>query len=158
MPYRTDLIPLHKIPRFLKELESQEAEALAQGDEAAALKYRALAERRRREYARRSALPPAETYPYQAAIWRMGSAVWLCVQGEPYSLLQTQLRERFPETPLMVASIGFSWGVAYLPPAEKYGLGLYQENIAVVARGALEKAIDALGDQIEELLKIPANA
>ncbi len=155
LPYRTDFIPLDEIPKLLDQLESQEAEARAQGDEAAALNYRALAERRRREYGRRSALPAGETYPYQAAIWRMGEAVWLCVQGEPYSLLQTKLRERFSETPIIVASIGFSWGVAYLPPAEKYGLGLYQENIAVVVQGALEKAIEALGDQIEELLKSP---
>ena len=158
LPYRSDLIPLNEIPERLDQLESQEAEAQSQGDEASALKYRALAERRRREYARRLALPAGETYPYQAALWRIGEAVWICVQGEPYSLLQTKLRERFSDIPLIVASIGFSWGVAYLPPAGKYGLGLYQENIAVVAPGALETAIDALADHIEELLMAPTDS
>ena len=158
LPYRSDLMPLDEIPEELHKLESQEAEARSQGDEISSLKYRALAERRRREYARRSALPAGDTYPYQAALWRIGEAVWICVQGEPYSVLQTKLRGRFPDIPLIVASIGFSWGVAYLPPAEKYGLGLYQENIAVVAQGALETAIDALADRIEKLLQIPSHS
>ncbi len=157
LPYRPDLIPLDEIPQLLEQFESQEAQARARGDEAAALNGRALAERRRREYARRLALPQGGTFPYQAALWRIGDAVWVCVQGEPYSLLQTKLRERFPGRPLIVASIGFSWGVAYLPPADKYGLGLYQENIAVVAQGSLETAIDVLGGRIEELLRGPAS-
>lgn len=155
LPFRPDLAPLDEIVADLDNLELQETEAIAKGDSSSVQKFRALAERRRRELARRQSLPAGEVYPYQAAIWRMGDAVWLCVQGEPYSLLQTELRKRFPQIPIIVASLGFSWGVAYLPPADKYGLGLYQENIAIVAPGSLETAIDTLAQRIEALLGEP---
>jgi hypothetical protein len=45
--------------------------------------------------------------------------------------------------------------VAYLPPEESYGRGLYQECIAVVAPGGLELLIDALADQIALLVEAP---
>lgn len=152
LPYRPDLAPLEEILADLNHLETQETESQAKGDLASAQNYRALAERRRRELARRRSLPAGDHYPYRAAVWRMGDAVWVCVQGEPYSLLQTALRERFPNLPIVVASLGFSWGVAYLPPADKYGLGLYQENIAIVAPGSLETAVETLAQRIETIL------
>ncbi len=152
IPYRADLPTLEEIQSDLDQLETQEVEAEANNDHSAAINFRALAERRRREFARRQALPAGEMYPYQSAIWRIGDAIWLTVQGEPYSLLQTELRKRFPNVPLIVASIGFSWGVSYLPPKETYGLGLYQEKIAVLAPGSLEKIIHHLSDQISLVL------
>jgi hypothetical protein len=150
--YRVDLPSIEDITISLNQLELAEADAQAKHDNAAALELRALAERRRRELARRQALPPGDAFPYEAAIWRMGEAVWVAVQGEPYNVLQTALRKRFPHISLVVCSVGFSWGVAYLPPADKYGLGLYQESIAVLAPGSLEILIDALAERIEELL------
>lgn len=150
--YRSDLPSLEEITRHLEKLEQTEADALAKGEEWTAAEYRALAERRRRELARRQALPRGNTYPYEVAIWRMGQAVWIAVQGEPYSLLQIELRRRFPDHSIVVCSIGFSWGVAYLPPADKYGLGLYQESIAVLAPGSLEALIEALANRMKEML------
>jgi hypothetical protein len=38
--------------------------------------------------------------------------------------------------------------VAYLPTADTYGKGLYQETIAVLAPGSLEKLIDEVAGQI----------
>jgi hypothetical protein len=152
LPYRSDLPSLEEVAAHLKQREEEEAAARLKGDHQKASELRALAERRRRELARRQALPSGKTFPYQAAIWRMGQAIWLAVQGEPYSLLQTELRNRFPGISLVVCTIGFSWGAAYLPPAEKYGLGIYQETIAVVAPGSLETLIDALAQRIEGLL------
>lgn len=152
LPYRTDLLPIEQIVVLLSQLEQDEAAARSTGNDQAACDFRALAERRRRELARRRALPHGETCPYQVAIWRMGQGIWVAVQGEPYSLLQTELRGRFPGYSIVVCSIGFSWGVAYLPPAGKYGLGIYQESVAVLAPGSLETLIDELGQRIEELL------
>jgi hypothetical protein len=157
LPYRCDLVPVEQITADLSQHEQEAAAAFSRGDNASAMRHRALAERRRRELARRRALPEGETYPYQAAVWRMGEAIWVCVQGEPYSMLQTELRRRFKDVLLVVCSLGFSWGVAYLPPAEKYGLGLYQEGIAVVAPGGLEIAIDAIARRIEKLLQVPSS-
>ena len=154
LPYRRDLPPVEEVAENLKRLEEEEASARTRGDLASAADSRALAERRRRELARRRALPSGETYPYQSAIWRMGEAVWVCVQGEPYSLLQTELRRRFPDVAIVICSLGFCWGVAYLPPQELYGRGLYQESVAIVAPGSLELAIDQIAHRIDELLMI----
>src|SRR5690606_20431917 len=108
LPYRTDLPPTPQVADELRRLERSEQESRAAGDEKSAQESRVLAERRRRELARRLALPSGDHYPWQVSAWRMGDAVWLCVQGEPYSLLQTELRRRFPNTPIVVASIGFA--------------------------------------------------
>jgi len=78
--------------------------------------------------------------------------VWLSVQGEPYSLLQTELRRRFVGRPIIIASLAFSWSIGYLPVEQMYGKDLYQQNIAVVAPGSLERGIAALTARIEALL------
>jgi hypothetical protein len=39
--------------------------------------------------------------------------------------------------------------VAYLPPADVYGQGIYQESIAVLAPGWLEHLVDEVGEQIQ---------
>jgi hypothetical protein len=70
------------------------------------------------------------------------------VQGESYSLLQTELRRRFSGTPIIVASIAADWGASYLPPSQVYGLGVYQESIAVVAAGSLEQLIESVATRI----------
>ena len=82
----------------------------------------------------------------------MGDAIWIAVQGEPYSLLQRRLREKFPRTPLIVATIANGWGPSYLPPRELYGQGIYQESIAWLAPGSLEALIDILSARVASLL------
>ncbi|SVD17955.1 uncharacterized protein METZ01_LOCUS370809, partial [marine metagenome] len=74
-------------------------------------------------------------------------------QGEHYSILQRALRKRFPKTPLIISAVASHWGASYLPPRELYGKGIYQESIAITAAGSLERVIDSIGCQIEELLK-----
>ena len=37
---------------------------------------------------------------------------------------------------------------SYLPTAEMYDTGVYPETIAVLARGSLEKLIEAIGERI----------
>ena len=66
-----------------------------------------MAERKRRLLHRLSQLPRGDAFPLQVVLWRMGDAFWLGVQGESYSLLQTELRRRFPGTPI---SGGFDCG------------------------------------------------
>jgi hypothetical protein len=70
------------------------------------------------------------------------------VQGESYSLLQTELRRRLPGTPILVASVAADWGASYLPTKETYGTGIYQESIAVVATGSLEQLIESIARRI----------
>lgn len=151
LPYRADLETVEEIAADLARLEEEERDARERGDDDTAADLRARVERRRRNLSRRRGLPAGKSYPYRAVVWRIGEAVWVGVQGEPYSLLQTELRRRFPDSPIIVVSIGWDWSVAYLPPRELYGRGVYQESIAIVAAGALERVIDELASRIEAL-------
>jgi hypothetical protein len=107
-----------------------------------------MAERKNRMLHRLEQLPKGDAYPLQVAVWRMGDAVWVGVQGESYNLLQTELRRRFPEKMIVVASIAGDWGASYLPPRELYDKAIYQVNIAVVAAGSLEQLIESITARI----------
>jgi hypothetical protein len=132
----------------LTTLQSEEADARAAGDETRAADLRALAERKSRLLHRLRELPTGDHYPLQVALWKIGDAVWIGVQGESYSLLQTELRRRFPDKTLLIASIAADWGASYLPPRELYDTGIYQESIAVVAAGSLEQLIDSIASRL----------
>jgi hypothetical protein len=154
VPYREDLRPISAIEAELAECETNAARLQAEeASQPTAGPLRARGERLRRELMRRRALPQGPTFPWRTDLWRIGDAVWLCIQGEPYSVLQRALRAEFPGTPIVVASIGYSWSVAYLPPKGSYGKGLYQESVAVAAPGSLEHTIDVLIERIQTLLE-----
>ena len=105
----------------------------------------------RRRLTRVAAIPAGEAYPYPIRLWRIGDAVWVALDGEHYNVLQTQLRERFPNQPLIIGTLANGSNVWYLPDAASYGKGLYQEEASILGRGALETLIDALAARIEEL-------
>ena len=150
LPYR---------PEFgsLKQTEAEQARWLAEeeaarqtGDLDRARDCRALAERMTRRLVRLRDLPPGENFPFPVVLWQMGDAFWLAVEGEHYQVLQSGLRERFPDTPILVMTLANGSRPAYLPPAEAYGKGLYQESIAVLAPGCLEQLSEAIRQQIAE--------
>ena len=114
---------------------------------------RAMAERKRRLLYRLKQLPVGEVFPLETIVLRIEGAVWVILQGELYSILQTSLRERFPKTPLIIATIASHWGASYLPPRELYDTGIYQESIAITEAGSLETVIETIGNKIETLLK-----
>ena len=114
---------------------------------------RAMAERKRRLLHRLDQLPPGDAFPVETIVLKIGGAIWVILQGEYYSTLQTSLRARFPDTPIIVATIASHWGASYLPPRELYGKGIYQESIAIVAEGGLETVIEKTEHSIESLLK-----
>jgi hypothetical protein len=133
----------------LAQFQADEAAARAEGDEARAAECRAMAERRNRMLHRLQQLPPGDAFPLQVTLWSMGDAIWLGVQGESYNLLQTELRRRFPNKVIVVASIAADWGASYLPPRELYDTGIYQESIAVVAAGSLEQLIESIAERVQ---------
>ena len=135
----------------LEQFLADEAAARAAGDEARAADCRAMAERKNRLLHRLQQLPQGDTFPLQVVLWRIGDAIWLGVQGESYSLLQTELRRLFPDKVIIVASIAADWGASYLPPRELYDSGIYQESIAVVAAGSLEQLIESIATRISSL-------
>ena len=114
---------------------------------------RAMAERKRRLMHRLKQLPHGDDFPLEAIVLKIGGAVWVILQGECYSSLQTALRARFPETPLIIAAVASHWGASYLPPRELYGRGIYQESIAIVAEGSLETVIDTIGERINSMIQ-----
>ena len=148
LAYRPGQPTAEQVETELKQFQTDEDAARTAGDVQRVADCRAMAERKRRLLHRLSQLPRGDSFPLQVVLWRMGDAFWLGVQGESYSLLQTELRRRFPETPVIVASIAADWGAAYLPPANTYGTGIYQESIAVVAAGSLEQLIDSIATRI----------
>jgi hypothetical protein len=148
LPYRPGQPTVEQVETELKQFQADEEAARAGGDTWRAADCRAMAERKRRLLHRLSQLPRGDGFPLQVVLWRMGDAFWLGTQGESYSLLQTELRRRFPDKLIVVASIAADWGAAYLPVASAYGTGIYQESIAVVAAGGLEQLIESVAGRI----------
>jgi len=144
LKYRPGQPTIEQTESELAQCKADEDAARAAGDEPRAADCRAMAERRTRLLHRLRQLPPGEVFPLRVVLWRMGDAFWLGVQGESYSLLQTELRRRFADHIVVVASIAADWGASYLPPREMYSTGVYQETIAVVAAGSLEQLIESI--------------
>jgi hypothetical protein len=53
--------------------------------------------------------------------------------------------------PLVVWTLFNGSRVTYLPPAERYGLGIYQELVAVLTAGSLERLVDEIGRALTAL-------
>lgn len=148
LKYRAGQPTAAQTQRELEQFLADEAAARAAGDEARAAECRAMAERRNRLLHCLSQLPQGESFPLRVVLWRMGDAFWVGVEGESYNLLQTELRRRFPDRVIIVASIAADWGASYLPPRELYNTGIYQESIAVVAAGSLEQLIESIAQHL----------
>jgi hypothetical protein len=151
LPYRPGLPVRQEVEEARSRWLDEEAAAMREGDEDRQRDCRAMAERQTRMLARLKLLPPGDRYPYLLRVWRMGDAIWVGTQGEPYNLLQTSLRGEFPDLPIVVCSLANGWGPSYLPPAELYGQGIYQESVAVLAPGCLEAVIAEAAGRIARL-------
>lgn len=149
--YRPGLPRLAEVESDRARWQAEEAAAREQGDQQRTRDCRAMVERGTRMVARLKLLPPGHTYPYDLRVWRFGDAIWVAAQGEPYSRLQTALRERFPGVPILVCTIANGWGPSYIPPEELYGSGLYQESIAVLEPQSLARIIDEAVSRITRL-------
>jgi hypothetical protein len=102
-----------------------------------------------RQVTRLRSVPAGKTVPIAASLWQWGDAFWLLVQAEHYHLLQRSLRERFPDSPIMIATLTNGWTPGYVPTAETFGRGIYQESIAVVAPGSLETLLENVAARID---------
>ncbi len=136
----------------LADWEARQGEADRSGDVIAARDFGARAERARRWLGRIAALPAGLVYPLPYSVYRLGDAVWVTSGGEPYNLLQRELRRRFDRNPVLFSPLAGGHSVAYLLPADRYGKGLYQEEPSILAPGCLETLIDEIGGRIEALV------
>ena len=135
----------------IAQWEARQKDADARGDAIAARDFGARAERARRWLGRLAALPAGPTFPFPYWVYRLGDAVWVTTGGEPYNLLQTSLRQRFPERTIVVSPLAGAGAAAYLLPRDRYGKGLYQEEPSSLAPGCLEMLIETIGERIADL-------
>ena len=111
-----------------------------------------MIERVTRRLVRTGHLPTGNSIRFHVSLWRCGNAIWVPLNGEHYNVLQTTLRSRFPEQTLVIGTLANGSDVWYLPDAESYGKGLYQEEASILAQGSLEILIDALTGAIRSLI------
>jgi len=148
LAYRPELPTSDSVVAARSRFEAARKRAEETGDEGLARDARAMIERMDRQMTRLAALPAGPEIPLPVWLWQIGDAVWLAVEAEHYQRLQRALRGRFPERPIVVMTLANGSRPSYLPSAEVYDSGVYPETIAVVARGSLERLIDAIGERI----------
>ncbi|GGM36814.1 hypothetical protein [Microbacterium saperdae] len=92
------------------------------------------------------------TVQHPVWVWRLGDAIIVGHPGEAYSLLQTTLRDRFPETPIVVMNLTNGPGFVYLPTRDAYDRGAYQAWQTPLAPGALELLVKHAAAAIADVL------
>lgn len=148
LPYRPGIASAAQLTAQREVRRREEQAARAAGDHSLAAERRAQVEVLARQLVRVRSLPPGPMYPFPIVLWQMGDAVWVAVESEHYQQLQVELRRRFPQLAIVVATIVNGRLHTYLPPREVYDSGIYQETIALLAPGCLERLIEEIGDQI----------
>lgn len=155
LPLRGDLPRRELLEAARQRYLAEQQTAEAAGDAAAAGDARAMAERATRRLVRLGHLPTGKTYAYRTTLLRIGDIIWVPLGGEHYNVLQTELRRRFPDHTLVIGTLADGSDVWYLPDADSYGKGLYQEEASILARGSLETLIEALSGAIHQLVDSP---
>ncbi|QDU98328.1 neutral/alkaline non-lysosomal ceramidase N-terminal domain-containing protein [Lignipirellula cremea] len=144
LPYQASLPTHEQTLASREEWETKERQALEVGDPDQAGDCRAMIERCNRMLSRLAVLPPGKNFEYPVVVWRIGDGFWVTVQGEPYNALQQKVRERFPGVPIVFCALAAGWVPFYLPSADRYGKGIYQESASVLAPGCLELATESI--------------
>jgi hypothetical protein len=152
LQYRADLPTRDQARSELARWQAEERSAQVSGDPAALKRNRAMAERFQRLVNRLNHLPPGDTFPLPVWLLQLGGAIWVFVEGEHYHLLQRRLRDRFKGLPVLVATLANGARPAYLPTRDAYDRGIYQESIAVLAAGSLERVIEAIASEIRSMI------
>ena len=153
LAYRPDLPTRDATQKDLARWQAEEQAARAAGDEARVQEARARSERMTRQLARLESLPAGAGFPYEYRLLRIGDAIWAFLPGELYQLLQTTLRERFPDRAIVIATVSNGWQPGYIPAASAYGKGIYQETISPLAAGSLERLVEAVSSEIEAIIR-----
>jgi hypothetical protein len=144
LPYRHDLPGIEETREQLVQWNELERVAAENEDSKQQAYCRAMGEQMERQIWRQATLPQGKCFPLKIQLLRLGASRWLFVPGEHYQVLQTTLRKRFPSEIWIVATICNGWQPGYVPPASKYGYGIYQEQIAIVAAGSAEIVIESV--------------
>lgn len=120
-------------------------------DEWAEIDPRSRDERLRRARNLRDGYLSGSTVAHPVWAWRLGDAVVVAHPGEAYSQLQTRLRARFADRPVLVLNLTNGPGFVYLPTAAAYRRGAYQAWQTPLAAGSLERLEACASELIEAL-------
>ena len=112
---------------------------------------RALEERLRRKLSIRRGLGDGTTFDLPIYAWRMGDAVLVGSCCEAYSLLQTELRRRFPGRSIICQNL-INGSIGYLPPSDLYEQEIYPVWQTPFGRGSLELVLEAMTSLVAELV------
>jgi len=112
---------------------------------------RAVEERLRRKRDIRQSIGDGSTYTMTVHVWQIGDAVLVGCPGEPYSVLQQELRRRFPDRVILCANL-INGSIGYMPPADLYDADIYQVWQTPFARGCLELTIETMTQAIKHAL------
>ncbi len=151
LDYRADLPTRELTEEELARWMRAEHQALADGQAKLAQDCRAQVERMSRQLTRLQmlSLGDATHLDLKVTLWQTGDAFWIFLPGEHYQHLQQSLRNRFPNKTIVITTVCNGWHPGYLPTAACYGRGIYQEQIAIVAAGSLERLIESIGEQLQ---------
>jgi hypothetical protein len=153
LPYRADLPTIEQTESERAEWQVEEDRARAAGDELRVRDCRAEVERRTRQLTRLRALAPGDAFTIEVWLARLGNAVWAFTPGELYQEFQRALRAALPGTPVVVVTLTNDWQPGYIPPAQTFGHGIYQEVIAATAAGAAEQLTEAVVVAVRKAIK-----
>ncbi len=104
---------------------------------------RALEERLRRKRDIRRGVGNGSTYNLAIYVWRIGDAVLVGSCCEPYSILQQELRRRFPQHTILCMNL-INGSIGYLPPEDLYDTEIYPVWQTPFDRGSLEAMTSAI--------------
>jgi hypothetical protein len=145
---RTIAVRQHHVTLPIKDwptAEELETERLACND-------RALEERLRRKRDIRRGLGDQRTYALPIYTWRLGDVILVGSCCEPYSVLQQELRRRFPDQLVLCANL-LNGSIGYLPPKALYDCDVYPVWQTPFDRGSLELTLEAMTEAIRDVLE-----
>jgi hypothetical protein len=150
LAYRPDLPQWNDLATERDRLFAEEQAARNRGDDTRAVECRHEAELAVRSMSLLLGLPRGDHFPFPITLWQLGTAFWLAIDSLPFQDLQMKLRQRFPETPIMIMTLANGIRASYLPRAEDYGTEAGRGFAAVLAVGCLEELTEEIGRTIEE--------
>jgi hypothetical protein len=112
---------------------------------------RALEERLRRKLNIRLGLGDVSAFELPVHVWRIGDAVLVGSCCEAYSVLQRELRRRFPDTTILCMNL-INGSIGYLPPAELYDEDIYSVWQTPFDRGSYECLLETMIRAIRDVL------
>lgn len=112
---------------------------------------RALEERLRRKRDIRRSIGDGQHYALPITCWKIGDAILIGSCCEAYSILQQELRSRFPGRTIICMNL-INGSLGYLPPRALYNLDIYPVWQTPFDRGSLELTLAAMEQAVHNIL------